>query len=410
MRWDLILERRTRNRLNVDITRKKLKQIAASAERNKELGFTGRVGKLQEPVLVTDEETKDEVHRYLVKLRLEKAVVQNEDEAQNQFAQVLKVVSRCAENEGWAVLNKELSPVEVDEGASLLVTSSDSRPPFVVPPLTDEVMANYFAGVYERDEHIRVIHDAVVNHVATLAAWKKDESAEIARSHVLLKGKPAGAKTRVFECFRRWYETACPGAERISFVDMHTATRAGIENYLLDRAEHGELGDIVVFEEIEKLQPLDNLLPLVSLMGSGHVSKLNAHIGHRRQLANVLVWATCNDEGLIRRWRNGAIWSRFAKKLHCPRPSRELMKRILLDTIERIGGDPDWVDLALSFAYDVVPKVTGLPMDDPREIKGLLDGRDRLLDFSYQQDLLTIIRSELKEGRADRQAEGEPVW
>src|SRR5262245_31260964 len=106
---------------------------------------------------------------------------------------------------------------------------------------------------------------------------------------------------------------------------MQSASKAGLENWLLDRAEQDELADIIVLEELEKLQPLDNLLPLVSLMGSGYIAKLNARIGRRRELANVLVWATCNDEAIIRRWRNGAIWSRFAKKLHCARPSRELM-------------------------------------------------------------------------------------
>ena len=101
------------------------------------------------------------------------------------------------------------------------------------------------------------------------------------------------------------------GASDVTFVDMHTATRAGVENWLLDRAEAGELADIVVFEELEKLQPLDNLLPLVSVMGGGYVSKLNAHVGHR-QLANILVWATCNDEvAHPAARRSGAIWSRF---------------------------------------------------------------------------------------------------
>jgi hypothetical protein len=36
-------------------------------------------------------------------------------------------------------------------------------------------------------------------------------------------------------------------------------------------------------------------------------------------------------------------------------------------------------------------------MDDPREIKGLLDGRDRLIDGSYQEDKLHVLRDELKE-------------
>jgi hypothetical protein len=81
------------------------------------------------------------------------------------------------------------------------------------------------------------------------------------------------------------------------------------------------------------------------------------------------------------------------------------MKQILLDTVERIGGNPEWVDRAMEFAYEVMPQVVGHPMDDPREIKGLLDGRDRLLDGSYQLDLLAILKAEKDEVRADRQRE-----
>jgi hypothetical protein len=384
------------------ITRKKLKKIAAAASRNKTLGFEGRVGKLAEPELMVDAETKDAIHRYLVRLRLEKAVVRSTEAARNQFEHVMGVVSRCAQSEGWTV--REMT--EQDGGgqdSSFLLPVRNNRPDFVVPALTKDVLTGYFKGLYERNEHIRIIHDAVTSHVATLAAWRRDNSVEVARSHILLKGKPAGAKTTVLERLKRWYEDASPGAERITFIDMLSATKAGLENWLLERAEEGDLADIIVLEEIEKQQPLDNLLPLVSLMGSGHIAKLNARVGRRRELANVLVLATCNDEGLIKRWRNGALWSRFSKKLHCARPSPQLMRRILLDTVERVGGNPAWAEKAIELAYEVMPQVMGYPMDDPREIKGILDGRDRLLDGNYQMDLLAIMRAEKDEGRADRE-------
>src|SRR5262249_23941943 len=106
--------------------------------------------------------------------------------------------------------------------------------------------------------------------------------------------------------------------------------------------------------EIEK-QPLDNLLTLVSLMGSGYIAKLNCRVGHRKELAHCLVWATCNDEEVVRRFRKGVLWSRFAHKPHCTRPSRELMRKILLDQPEKLGGNPAWVDAALAFACELVP-------------------------------------------------------
>jgi hypothetical protein len=80
------------------------------------------------------------------------------------------------------------------------------------------------------------------------------------------------------------------------------------------------------------------------------------------------------------------------------------MGRILLDTVESVGGNPEWAERAMEFAYETLPAVAGRAMEDPREIKALLDGRDRLLDGSYQRDLLNIFRAEAGERRSDRQS------
>ncbi len=68
------------------------------------------------------------------------------------------------------------------------------------------------------------------------AANAADPSVEVCRSHILLKGKPAGAKTTLDERFKAWYEHG-GDTERITFVDMQSATPAGLENWLLDQAE-----------------------------------------------------------------------------------------------------------------------------------------------------------------------------
>lgn len=404
MRWDITLERTTRNRLNPDITRKNLRKIAEAASRNKSLGFEGRVGKLGEPQLTVDPETRDEVHRYLVRLRLEKAVVRSEAAAREQYEHVLRQVTRTAESRGWKVLAEPATAAvaraaDVSRGDQLAAVVNPPRPRFVVPTLTDAVMASEFAGIYDRESHIRVIHDSVTNYFESRAMHDQDPAVEIARSHVLLKGKPAGCKTTVFDRFKKWYERGSD-VERVKFVDAHTMTKAGLENALLDMAEAGELPEIIVLEEIEKQNP-DNLLSLISVMGSGYVSKLNARVGHRKSVANVLIWATCNDERIIRNFRAGVLWSRFIHKLHCTRPSRELMERILLDKVAKMGGNPAWVTKAMEFAFDLLPQALGRPMDDPREVKGLLDGKDRLLDGSYQLDLLAILKAEAEEAKAD---------
>jgi len=63
------------------------------------------------------------------------------------------------------------------------------------------------------------------------------------------------------------------------------------------------------------------------------------------------------------------------------------MKRILLRDIKQYGGNTEWVDPCLALAGE-------LKTNDPREVLGLLVGSDRLLDGSYQRDVLKIYNAE----------------
>jgi hypothetical protein len=396
MHRDLVLERKSINKLNVKTQKEKIKHIAEAAERNKSLGFVGVPGKFREPEVIM--EGTEEKYRYLVKIRLKKTNSRGDEGAfDKQIEHVKNVVAKCANTEGWAVVG-EGEPSTVEEKAALQEPAYVPRTAFVVPELTAGVMEATFEGVYDRDAHIRTIHDAARMYFDTLARNKEEPQIEVSRSHVLLKGKPAGCKTTLFERFKVWYEQGSQ-TERVLFVDGQTMTKAGLENYLLDRADSMTLPEIIVLEEIEK-QDQNNLLTLVSLMGSGYVAKLNAKVGHRKAIANVLIWATCNDEEVIKTFRKGVLWSRFAHKLHCVRPSRERMQQILNDRVRKMSGNPVWVLRALEFAYETMRKEFKTILDDPREIKGLLDGRDRLLDGSYQKDILEILRAEMEEKNA----------
>jgi hypothetical protein len=75
------------------------------------------------------------------------------------------------------------------------------------------------------------------------------------------------------------------------------------------------------------------------------------------------------------------------------------MHQILLDKVLRMLGNPAWVDRVMEFAYEMVPTLTGQAMTDPRELKGLLDGRDRLLDYSYPPGGVTSRGDREKRGR-----------
>lgn len=377
---DLLLEKKARSPLDDGRARRKLREISEVAQKNKTLGFTVKLGKLGDPEILLEE--GDQVYRYFVRLRLIKKSVRDERVAENHFRVMAAILGRTASQDGWRV-------VEMGEETGV------GRVPFCPPELTDEVLSTYFHGVYEREPHIRIIHDATVAYTDSLRLNEVDPSVPICRNHVLLYGRPAGCKTTLFERFKRWYEDGSE-VERVMFLDAHTTSKAGLENYLLALGEEGNLPEFIVLEEIEKQTP-DNLLALISVMGSGYVSKLTAPRGRMRSIANVVIWATANDETVIQNFRRGVLWSRFTDKLHCARPSPSLMLRILLERVEKLGGDPMWADKAFEFAYECWEKETGAPLDDPREILSLLKGRNRLLDGSYQKDRLSIWRSEKAE-------------
>jgi hypothetical protein len=106
----------------------------------------------------------------------------------------------------------------------------------------------------------------------------------------LLYGPPASAKTSLFKAL---YEKN--GWERVVVIDGHAMTKAGLEEWLREKAKDETLPDILVIEEVEKQDP-KNLRCLLSVMASGYLCKLNAKIGREEAQTPLLVWATCNDE------------------------------------------------------------------------------------------------------------------
>jgi hypothetical protein len=125
--------------------------------------------------------------------------------------------------------------------------------------------------------------------------------------------------------------------------------------------------------------------PTFVVDGGMQKARYRARIRLKVQATKVAVWGTCNNDGLLQRFHDGALWSRFTHKLRCVRPSRELLRTILLrEVAERPEANPLWAEKALEFGWDI------LQARDPREIIGLLDGRDRLLTGEYQADYLTV--------------------
>lgn len=377
--WDLLLERQSVNHLREKVCKRQLQAIRGTVERNQSYGLRALLGKLHEPkeIYVAQPATPENKRLlYQVKLRVMKPATRSEEAAQRYFEAMLTCLARTAQSRGWRVVNPENGQEvqQVESGTGLIATAPGAgwvamptpadRIPFDPPVLNEEAKASFMKGIYDRDDQLAIIDRGMRSSVAN-----PEEP-----SHFLLYGPPAGAKTRVFKALKGFYEQ--DRMERVVILDATTLTKAGLERWLLNRAEAKMLPELLVLEEIEK-HKTENLLCLLSVMASGEVSRTNAPEGQRQERARVVIGATCNDEETLKRFHRGALWSRFTHKLYCPRPDRERMRLILLDKIAARHGDPLWADVVLNYAYDEVAN------DDPRFITGLLDGAESLLDGSY---------------------------
>lgn len=407
MHWDVLLTRNTINKTNENITKKTLKWIAGAALVNKTLGFTSRLKKLEEPELLPAQGDNDPSWGYKACIRLEKDGDSSEkgrDTVKDALESVMDRLRRRAEKKGWTVQG-QLTGVpgstrpnipaqggdasgQPGQFADLSSQQADPFPPFILPQLSDDVIRQEFGDIYERDPHIRIVHRAVETSLSSKGK---------VLSHVLLYGLPGACKTKLMEAFKAFYEKD-EGAqfERVAFVDGTTMSKAGLEKYLLAMAGTGtgkstnRLPVVLVVDEIEK-QPMDNLLCLNNVMGSGVLTRLNAFTGNVRVPAIFTVVGICNDEKMLKDFRNGALWSRFTHKLYCARPSRTIAREILEKIASDMGCGPlsrSLADAALAFGYDQ------LNQRDIREIKGHLDGREDLLSGLWQKDKLSVHDSQ----------------
>jgi len=367
MELELVLERKTNNRVGQEKLQKYMTEIASAADkRQQSAGVKGFFGELE------TEETPDG-YCYRFKVKLERESKRSAGAASKALENGKRFVIRAAEARHWKVLGES---AEIQEREDIL----ENRPPFKVGELTKSVMKEYFNGIYERDAHIRMIHLSVMNAVET--NWEE-------RGHILLYGQPAAAKTVLFKRLKTWYESANPEVERVAEVNSTTISKAGLETWILDKAQSGLLPEIIFFDEIEKFN-MDSLNCLFAIMDEqAKISRTNAKIGKQEGVAKVIVWATCNDLDKLKSFNTGALFSRFSKSFPCVRPSRELMTEILLKRIQKrreagLKANDKWALAAVDYAFDK------LHCNDPRKIISMLDGKDGLLDGSYFRDLEEI--------------------
>lgn len=251
-----------------------------------------------------------------------------------------------------------------------------------------------FSGIYGRAPHIRVIFSSIKTMIDTQG---------MRRNHVLLYGLPGCAKSSIF----RGVQTVLGKGAYIA-INANSATRAGIEAIFIERLKQTGCPPFFFIEEIEKT--LEAILTVwLSIFDERAEVRKVTFTKAQRADARVLGFATANDKVLFDRLMGGrpghpgALSSRFNKPLYVSRPSREIMKRILLRDIDLYGGKKEWAEPCLDIA-------TEMNTNDPRIVLGYLDGQDRLLSGEYRDDILAIRALELEDkGKVHEAAEEEEV-
>lgn len=414
LKFPVTVERVTKKALNKDSLKEQLKFMADAAKRNSQSNWETSI-----PTKLICEVDKGEGDnrevKYSAVIYVCKDRYKDEEAVRRRFVKVLDVMKRAANRKGWNVISDE--PLKMKPNGEYVVVNGvgeetgDPAPrmletimpaqartktlethvpeDFELPELTEEVMATRFGHIYDREPHIRLIYDNL--NTAVKSKFKK-------RNHILLKGKPACAKTVLFLSFIDWL-----GDDLIEAVDASTMTKAGLERLLLEKSHAGTLKPILILEEIEKCHP-ENLSCLIQVMdGRGRIQRVNANTvrdGNGEAAAEIILWGTCNNEDQLLKFHSGAIHSRFGVQPECDRPDRTLMERILQDEVRDLKGDVAWVEPVLDFCFGELaqnPKFVE-KYNDPRFAKSLLASGKRLLD-NGPKGALADVRKACKIGK-----------
>lgn len=245
---------------------------------------------------------------------------------------------------------------------------------------TDQEIENFdsFKGIYGRAAQIRTAMSVL--HAAFTTKMQR-------RHNILFWGYPGCAKSHLVNGIK-----SLLGEEAVLELDSTSTTKPGIEKIFLNGLETG-VPPVVVMEEIEKTDESALRVWLSALDERREIRKVNFNVAKVRKIDIVCI-ATANDkvafDKLFRAGNQsgrGALSSRFTKQIYVPRPDRAIMARILERDINQFGGKPEWIEPCLELANK-------LDTNDPREVLGMLVGGDRLLDDSYQRDLLKIYEQE----------------
>ena len=311
--------------------------------------------------------------------------------APRQWNKICSVLITCGQNSifgnhPWLVTGQnapELYSKLVEDGKIVPIASNPESPTMPSTPsgkskefkAFGEInidLGRNFDHIYGREHQIKIVHSALV---------AAKESDFINRFHCVLQGPPGCGKTDILKSVGTMLGKE---GEAYMVFDATSTTEAGAQRLLLDS---DFIPPVLIVEEIEKTDEKSLRWLLGILDHRAEIRKTNFKIGHRAKNVKMLCLATVNNIKLFRKVMSGALYSRFAHSIYCPRPDRQCMFRILEREVLKVNGKMEWIEPTLKFCMDEQK------IDDPRKIIPVcLCGRDDLLNNSYQESILLTQR------------------
>ena len=350
MTHTITLERIAQRRSNASITRRQIDDIierALASSRGRQFKLLTEIPQEIIPELV------DGAWHYKLDLVFEHTGRGN---AEIQFNNVKDAIFKTAPSKGNWFLVGGYTPT----GPNLVAFNDDTD---VIAEVTVD-RSTHFDHLYGLDAQIDVLLAAL--QTAKDTNYKK-------RFHSVLYGKPGCGKSEILRGVKHMV-----GEEGVIEFDGTQTTAAGAIATLIDAAI---VPPLLIIEEIEKVPDAAFMWLLGALDGRAEIRKITARGVLHRKVPFVCA-ATVNDLDLFKSRHEGAMASRFAHKIYCPRPGEEILRRILWREVESIEGDPAWIEPAIRFCMD-----SEQTTDPRRAIAVCLTGRDGLLTGKFQADL-----------------------
>lgn len=349
MNHTVTIERTAQRRSNPEITRRQVDEIldrALASSRGKQFKLLTKIPDEIMPTLEND--------AWHYKLDLEFEHIGRGD-PETQFNNVKDAIFKSAPSKGNWVLSGGYTPT----GPNLQVFNETD----VIAEVNVE-RGTHFEQLYGLDPQIDVLLSAL--QTAKDTHYTK-------RFHTVLYGKPGCGKSEILRSVKRMV-----GEEGCIEFDGTQTTAAGAIATLMEAAI---VPPLLIIEEIEKVPDAAFMWLLGALDGRAEIRKVTARgVSHRK--CPFVCAATVNDLELFKSRHEGAMASRFAHHIYCPRPGEEILRRILTREVDSIGGNHAWIEPAIRFCMDMEQTT------DPRRVIAVcLTGRDGLLTGKFQADL-----------------------